>query len=176
MSDSTRSHFALLMKLCKWLKCLCTVGAISYGYTRYRITERHSLPSQPSVFLYMLCLVPLNPLLLLHSKTNILLTGLLLTCFPRVLCCFSAQHNSLLLLCRLPSVLQRVPRPWCQSDRIQRIAPLLSKKLYRIIYRRVSMRYELGWGIPQLPMDSEFRQGCTGKWGLYMFSLVLQAG
>lgn len=95
-----------------------------------------------------------------------------LTCYAA----FSARHNSLLLLCRLPSVLQRVPRPWCQRDRIQRIAPLLSRKLYRIIYKRASMRYELGWGIPQLPMDSEFRQGCTGKWGLYMFSLVLQAG
>lgn len=110
------------------------IGASSYGYTRYRITKRRSPASQPSVFVRMLCLVPLNPLLLLHSKTNISFTGLFLTFFSYKKCCFSIQHNSLLLW-HLPSILRRNRRPWYRSDKFTRgeedigITPLLYGKL-----------------------------------------------
>ena len=145
MSDSTRSHFALLMRLCKWLKCLCRIGAISYGYTRYCITERHSLASQPSVFVYMLFLVPLNPLQLPHSKTNTVLT---VWSSPAFLAWYTAflSSTTLYFCCIISHPYSKAS--WDHGIRVtrftraqlKRIVPLLSRKLYRIIYKRVRVR------------------------------------
>lgn len=146
MSDSTRSHFALLMRLCKWLKCLCMIGAISYGIHAIPY-YREALPGQPALSVHLHAVPSAFESSAVSSLQNkhhaygfaphlLFLDDMLLFCATQL-----SSSNVSSPVRTLESRGHGICVTRFTKRELKRSFSLLSRKLYAIIYKRVRIRY-----------------------------------